>query len=160
MSGEGKKKPIKNPKANIKNSTEILQGFQTLRNEQRQLVNKVAELEVELNEHKIVIETLDEVDGDRRCYRMIGGVLVERTVKEVLPALKNNKEQLMKVVETLNEQLTKKGQEINEYKEKHNLRLRGQGEDAGGGPEPGQDGGDAPSGPGAGKASVLVDHKT
>lgn len=42
----------------------------------------------------LVIETLREVDVTRRCYRMVGGVLVERTVKEVLPALESNLEQV------------------------------------------------------------------
>ena len=35
----------------------------------------------------MVIETLKPVDPDRRCYHQIGGVLAERTVKEVLPVL-------------------------------------------------------------------------
>jgi len=43
---------------------------------------------------RLVIETLKEVDDDRRCFRLVGGVLVERTVKDVLPALVNNKEQV------------------------------------------------------------------
>lgn len=42
----------------------------------------------------LVIETLREVDPTRKCYRMVGGILVERTVKEVLPALESNKEQV------------------------------------------------------------------
>lgn len=42
----------------------------------------------------LVIETLKEVDPSRKCFRLVGGVLVERTVKEVLPALENNKEQV------------------------------------------------------------------
>lgn len=42
----------------------------------------------------LVIDTLKEVDPSRKCYRLVGGVLVERTVKEVLPALENNKEQV------------------------------------------------------------------
>lgn len=76
----------------------------------------------------MVIETLKSVNEDRKCYRMIGGVLCERTVKDVLPALENNKEQLTKVIEAITEQLSKKGTEINEYKEKHNIKIRGQDE--------------------------------
>jgi len=45
----------------------------------------------------MVIEALKEVDGDRKCFRMVGGVLVERTVKEVLPAMTNNYEQVMNI---------------------------------------------------------------
>lgn len=74
----------------------------------------------------MVIETLKTVNEDRKCYRMIGGVLCERTVKDVLPELENNKEQLTKVIEAITDQLTKKGSEINDYKEKHNIKIRGQ----------------------------------
>lgn len=43
---------------------------------------------------RLVIETLKDVAPERKCFRMVGGVLVERTVKDVLPALVNNKEQV------------------------------------------------------------------
>jgi prefoldin subunit 2 len=65
------------------------------------LASKTAELEMELNEHSLVIDTLKEADETHKCYRMVGGVLVEQTVKEVLPALENNKEQIQKIIETL-----------------------------------------------------------
>nr|XP_025976592.1 prefoldin subunit 2 [Dromaius novaehollandiae] len=74
----------------------------------------------------LVIETLREVDPTRKCYRMVGGILVERTVKEVLPALENNKEQISKIIETLNQQLQTKGRELNDFREKHNIRLMGE----------------------------------
>jgi len=44
--------------------------------------------------YRLVIEALKEVDSDRKCFRMVGGVLVERTVKDVLPAMTNNYEQV------------------------------------------------------------------
>lgn len=44
---------------------------------------------------RLVIETLTGVDGDRKCFRMVGEVLVERTVKEVLPALITHRDQVI-----------------------------------------------------------------
>lgn len=40
----------------------------------------------------LVVRTLEGMDGARACYRMTGGVLVERTVKEVMPAVAKNLE--------------------------------------------------------------------
>ena len=34
------------------------------------------------------------MESDRKCFRMVGGVLVEHTVDGVLPALTNHKEQV------------------------------------------------------------------
>ena len=56
---------------------------------------------MELDEHSLVIDTLKEVDETRKCYLIVGGVLVEQTVQEVLPALENYKEQIQKITETL-----------------------------------------------------------
>ncbi|XP_032673290.1 prefoldin subunit 2 [Odontomachus brunneus] len=120
------KKSTKASSKDTKSNEQILSEFQTLRNEQRMMANKLSEMEMELNEHKIVIDTLKNVDPKRKCYRMIGGVLCERIVEDVMPALVTNKDQLMKVIDALNDQLTKKGIEINEYKEKHNIRVKGQ----------------------------------
>jgi len=43
----------------------------------------------------LVLSTLDETLGqepNRKCFRLIGGVLVERTVKDVVPALQTNRD--------------------------------------------------------------------
>ncbi|CAH2228371.1 jg26003, partial [Pararge aegeria aegeria] len=98
-----------------KSNEEVFAGFQNLRSEQRQLANKISELEMDLNEHKIVIETLRGVELARKCFRMVGGVLVERTVAEVLPELEGNRDRLPQALQALNEQLARKGQEINDY---------------------------------------------
>merc|ERR1719211_325040 len=126
-----------------KSQEEIVAGFNAMRNEQRQIASKTNELQQDLNEHKIVIETLDGVDGDRKCFRMVGGVLVERTVKEVLPALVSNRDKMGKLIESLEKQLTEKGEEINGYMEKHNIQLKDQ---QGPKKEEKAEGGDAKSG--------------
>ncbi|CAH0559216.1 unnamed protein product [Brassicogethes aeneus] len=104
---------------------EIMNGFQSLRAEQRTLTSKLSEFELDLNEHKMVIETLKNVNDDRKCFRLVGGVLTERKVKDVLPVLITNQEKLAEFIEKLNEQISKKGQEINDFREKHNIRFRG-----------------------------------
>ncbi|XP_048778205.2 prefoldin subunit 2-like [Ostrea edulis] len=113
--------------SNINKSKEqIIAGFQELRHQQRAIASKISELEMDMKEHELVIDTLKDVAPDRKCFRLVGGVLVERTVKDVLPALLNNKDQMGKLVETLTKQLESKGSEINKYREKHNLKIKGE----------------------------------
>merc|ERR1739838_243504 len=107
---------------------QVVATFQRMRQEQRGMASKAAEFEMEINEHSLVIETLKEVDPSRKCFRLVGGVLVERTVKEVLPALENNKEQITKIIESLNTQMQTKGRELTEYRERYNIRLVGEGD--------------------------------
>lgn len=74
--------------------------------------------------NRTVFDTLQAVDENRRCYRLIGGVLCARTVKEVLPELRANKDQLEHMVKMGNEQLTKKGEALNKYIEENNIKFR------------------------------------
>lgn len=74
---------------------------------------------------RTVIDTLKTIDGGRKCFRLIGGVLCESNVETVLPQLSDSKGQLEKLIETLNEQLAQKGNEINQFREKHNIRFEG-----------------------------------
>lgn len=76
---------------------------------------------------RTVIDTLKSVEDDRKCFRLIGGVLCERTVKSVLPQLNDAKEQLEKLISQRQEQLTAKGVEINKFREKHNIKIKGEG---------------------------------
>lgn len=75
---------------------------------------------------RTVIDTLKNVDGNRKCFRLIGGVLCERTVKEVLPQLNDSKDQLDKLISSRQEHLTSKGVEINQFRDKHNIKIKGQ----------------------------------
>lgn len=79
---------------------------------------------------RTVIDTLKTIAGERKCFRLIGGVLCESNVETVLPQLTDSKQQLDKLIETMNEQLTKKGAEINQFREQHNIRFEGMPKEA------------------------------
>lgn len=107
---------------------QIITQFNQMRQEIRSVMGKIGELELEVNEHSMVIDALKSVESERRCFRLIGGVLVERTVKDVLPALENNKEQIGGLITRLKETLLTKEQEMSAFKEKHNIHVRGEKE--------------------------------
>lgn len=67
---------------------------------------------------RLVLETLEPLSGDRKCFRLINGVLVERTVKDVVPALKTNQEGLKQVLDDLVKQYKTKQDELDKWKVK------------------------------------------
>ncbi|KAJ7368645.1 Prefoldin beta-like protein, partial [Mycena albidolilacea] len=104
---------------------EISQNYSRMQNELQGLAGKIGELEQEADEHALVLTTLNEVlaeEPDRKCFRLIGGVLVERTVKDVAPTLQSNKDNIKKVVENLTEQYKTREEEFDTFKREYNIR--------------------------------------
>ena len=65
-----------------------------LREQCTDLAAKVNSLDLDKTEHELVIQALQPLPADRKCFRMIGNVVVERTVAEVLPAVQKNRDQV------------------------------------------------------------------
>merc|ERR1739848_313822 len=104
----------------------IVQGFQNLCQEQRGLQQKLAELRQQRGEHELVAETLKKAEPERKAWRLVGGVLTERTVGEVLPALQSQIENISKVVTMIEEKMQVKAKEITDYREKQQILIQGQ----------------------------------
>lgn len=94
---------------------QVVATYKSLRSEVRQLAEKIAELEVETAEHERVLQTLQALPGARKAYRMVGGVLVERTVAEVLPAVSANRDGIAQVLAQLSESLTQKEKSADDW---------------------------------------------
>ncbi|KAG8841880.1 hypothetical protein FRB91_004614 [Serendipita sp. 411] len=101
---------------------EIQQNYSKLQNELQALAQKIGELESEAEEHDLVLSTLSDVEPSRKCFRMIGGVLVERTVGDVAPTLQTNLEGIKKVIETLANQYKTKEEEFTSFVKEYNIR--------------------------------------
>lgn len=47
---------------------------------------------INLYYHSLVLSTIEKLEPERKCFRLVGGVLVERTVGEVAPAVQRNRD--------------------------------------------------------------------
>ncbi|KAF9677605.1 hypothetical protein SADUNF_Sadunf08G0125000 [Salix dunnii] len=106
------------------NEQVVANMYTAMRTELNQIYSKITELEMDVSEHSLVINAIQPLDPSRRCYRMIGGVLVERTIKEVLPAVLRNKEGIEEVIARLNEAAERKKKEISDFEAKYKIRIR------------------------------------
>ncbi|KAG2185903.1 hypothetical protein INT43_002341 [Umbelopsis isabellina] len=114
MSSSSNKKP---------NEAEITQQYNQYKSELQSIASKIGELESEIEEHKLVIESISPLEGDRKCFRMVGGVLVERTVKDVLPALQTNFDGIQQVISSLLQTYKKKEEDFIAFQKKHNIQV-------------------------------------
>lgn len=48
------------------------------------------QLNYERDEHKLVVDILGKLESERKAFRLVGSVLVERTVGDVLPTVSQN----------------------------------------------------------------------
>lgn len=73
-------------------------------------------LTTHLSNDRLVIETLEPLPDERKCFRMVNGVLVERNIKDVLPSLKTNSDGLKQVLEEMLKQYKSKQSELDSWK--------------------------------------------
>jgi prefoldin subunit 2 len=83
---------------NDQNPEEILNRYKQMNAECQQLSLKIQELTLEKDEHRLVIDTMSKLEPERRAFRLVGGILVERTVGEVLPTITRNAEGVKKPI--------------------------------------------------------------
>ncbi|CAK7268974.1 Cochaperone prefoldin complex subunit [Sporothrix epigloea] len=117
-------------------SVDLQVQYSNFKNALQQIAQKIGDVEQEADEHKyvmvvgdrskkmgLVLETLEPLAGNRKCFRMINGVLIERTVADVVPALKTNAEGLKKVLEDLVKQYKAREDDLTKWKKKNNVQV-------------------------------------
>jgi len=66
--------------------------------------------------------------ADRKCFRLIGGVLVERTVGEVRPVIEQNLSQIESLCMTLMEKLKAAEKDAETFREQNNIMITKEGD--------------------------------
>eukprot|EP00916_Digyalum_oweni_P022975 GHVL01038117.1.p1 GENE.GHVL01038117.1~~GHVL01038117.1.p1 ORF type:complete len:129 (+),score=27.47 GHVL01038117.1:57-443(+) len=94
--------------------------------QRNQLVQRIQSLQEAQKDHSLVADALKAVECSRRCYRLVGGVLVEQTAGTVLPVIESNlteiqdrhkqmKSQLDDVVKILSAMENRLGSDISKH---------------------------------------------
>ncbi|KAI0033749.1 Prefoldin beta-like protein [Vararia minispora EC-137] len=118
----GKKKGASAPSMS---NQEVQQTYSRFTSDLQTIATKIGELEQEGEEYALVLSTLKdalEEEPDRKCFRLVGGVLVERTVQDVVPVLETNCEGIKRAVTSLTEQYKTKEGEFDKFKQEYHIR--------------------------------------
>jgi prefoldin subunit 2 len=110
-----KEVPIKQMEA-----SQLDAAYQQADRERNMLITKLSELQQESREHVLVLEAFEKVEQTRRCFRLIGGVLVEQVVGEVKAPLNENLKRLQEYIAKLDLVLKEKTDRIQEIVQRSN----------------------------------------
>ncbi|EGR34538.1 prefoldin subunit 2, putative [Ichthyophthirius multifiliis] len=90
--------------------------------EYSEILRTSMDIEEEKRENTLVLDTIKNLENDRKCWRLVGGVLVERTLGEVVQSLKENVEVFDKTGITYQTALQNKEKALLEFENQYNLR--------------------------------------
>ncbi|KAL1585797.1 hypothetical protein WHR41_04984 [Cladosporium halotolerans] len=106
-----------------KKQQELQMQYSNFKDTLQNIASQIGNVEQEVDEHKLVLETLTPLPASRKCFRMVNGVLVERTVGDVLPQLQSNAENMNKVLEELAKQYKTKQDDMEKWKKKNKIQV-------------------------------------
>ena len=66
----------------------VAMRYKSLQQEAQVLVSKLMEVEDEKKENELVIDSISKLEDTRKCWRLINGVLMEKTKLEVIPEMR------------------------------------------------------------------------
>lgn len=76
------------------------------------LVSKLMEIDDEKKENELVLESISKLEDTRKCWRLINGVLMEKTKVEVVPEMRTVINNLNAVTKQITDTLVAVRQEI------------------------------------------------
>jgi prefoldin subunit 2 len=86
--------------------------YKQLQQEAQVLVQKLMEIEDEKKENELVLESISKLEDSRKCWRLINGVLMEKTKVEVVPEMRVVINNLNAVIKQITDTLVSVRQEI------------------------------------------------
>ena len=76
----------------MKMTPEMQRKYQQTKNDYKHIIKTITNLEDIKKENLVVLQQVTTLEPDRRCFRLIGGVLCERTIEEAIKCINENLE--------------------------------------------------------------------
>ena len=102
----------------------ISEKFNQLRQELKELQSKEIQFELDLQQHERVLSSIADLPEDRKCYRLVGEVLVQMTIGQARPALEQQKSSLAELVSTFKQKVQAKEDEMLKFQKDNNIQIR------------------------------------
>lgn len=116
--------PVQQVEREPQSEREVISMFEGKRSRLDAMWSKINELVAEVSEHELVIKALTDMDAGRKCFRLVGDVLVERTVGETLPAVQKHMDQVVTAVERLQQTSAAASKDMSEFEAKYKIKVR------------------------------------
>lgn len=100
---------------------EAMERYKKLKAEYSEILKRYIELEEERRENNLVLTNIEPLQGDRRCWKVVGGVLVEYNLPETTNSLKQNIAMLEQALKALDAEMAKREKEVLDIELKYNL---------------------------------------
>ena len=93
--------------------------YKQLQQEAQIFLQRMLELEDEKRENELVLDTIKDLEPERKCWRLINGVLFEKAQKEVVPELTTQIKNIDNVIDQISSTLKQKKYEISQLEVKY-----------------------------------------
>lgn len=105
---------------------EVTNHYNKLKNEYTEIFKRYIELEEERRENNLVLANLEPLKGERKCWKVVGGVLVEHNLEETKGSLKSTISMLESTLKALDDEMAKRQKEVLEMELKYGLNPKKQ----------------------------------
>eukprot|EP00960_Hanusia_phi_P037390 752921-Hanusia_phi.AAC.1 len=101
----------------------LLEEYQERRQELKKISERFAVMSEDRDSHIQTAEVLAQYDGNRPCFRSIGGVLMQSNVSTILSAIKSEEQLLDKATRDLEITFNDKTKELRKFEQQHDIKF-------------------------------------
>ena len=103
---------------------EVARRYQVMQQETQALISRIMEIEDEKKENELVLESVMKLEDERKCWRLVNGVLFEKSKAQVVPELTTMIKNLANVSKQLNDALLLKKQDMMKLEQQYDSIMK------------------------------------